>query len=352
MRAFKCTACRNKVYFENSKCLICDVALGFFPDTLEMSALEPAQDGQYHRRGSDSGALLQYCANNGHGVCNWLIAVGDKTGLCLACDLNRTIPNLQEAGNLEAWRGLEYAKKRLVYSLLRFGLPMEAAKRGMGGLKFDFVRSATTGHKDGVITIDIKEADSVERERQRASLNEPYRSLLGHLRHESGHFYWIILVEAAGQLDNFRAVFGDERADYAAALAKHHAAGPPSSWDSKFVSAYASAHPWEDWAESWAHYLHMVDTLDTAEVEGMEPRAAGFSFGALWPFKACDNYRQATFESLTQRWVPLTLALNNISRSMGHSDFYPFVIPVDAYKKLAFIHRLVRERRSVAPSRP
>ena len=192
------------------------------------------------------------------------------------------------------------------------------------------MRNATTGHLDGVITIDVMEADAVERERQRLQFGEPYRSLLGHLRHESGHFYWKVLVAEAGKQDAFRALFGDERKDYGAALARHHAEGPPPDWSANHVSAYASSHPWEDWAETWAHYLHMVSAVDTAEAEGMEPRASGLIFGAAWPFKSYDVYREETFDALIERWIPLSIALNNMSRGMGHDDFYPFVIPAPA----------------------
>lgn len=347
MKHFKCTNCSSKVYFENVLCLRCQHPLGFHVRSQRVIALAPAGGGLYRRvdagKTSSSAEKLAYCTNRVHGVCNWLAPSGDANGLCIACDLNRTIPNLREFGSLAAWRDLERAKKRLVYSLLRFGLPLDAGPAGKGRLAFDFVRDATTGHFDGLITIDITEADAVERERQRQQFDEPYRSLLGHLRHESGHFYWMVLVEAGGRLDAFRDLFGDERQDYQQAIARHHAEGAAPDWQARHVSAYASSHPWEDWAETWAHYLHMVDAVDTAESEGMEPRAAGLSWGALWPFRAYDIYREDSVYSLMERWIPLTLALNSMNRSMGHQDFYPFVIPAAAYDKLEFVHRLIRE---------
>ena len=346
MKNFTCSRCRSKVYFENIKCVKCGQPLGFQSASLAMVALEAANSakGQYRKFKGTDRVLLSYCANSAHGVCNWLTPASHPPGRCLACDMNRTIPNLSEAGSLAAWQSLERAKKRLVYSLLRFNLPLDTGVSGKGRLTFDFARNAVTGHLDGVITVDVTEADAVERERQRQRFHEPYRSLLGHLRHESGHFYWMVLVEATGRLDQFRALFGDEREDYSAALACHQTAGPPPDWRARHVSAYASAHAWEDWAETWAHYLHMVDALDTAEAEGMEPRAAGFSLGSIWPFKVYDIYREETFQALMERWIPLTIAMNSLSRSMGHDDFYPFVIPVAAYEKLAFVHRVVRER--------
>lgn len=348
MKRFQCSNCHHRVYFENVRCEHCTHALGFEAQALAMIAVSPDGDGSLIR--SKQGPSISdqvrfaYCTNYGHGVCNWLTSQVDSNGLCVACDLNRTIPNLSEAGNLEAWGALERAKKRLVYSLLRFGLPLHDEASGNGRLTFDFVRHATTGHIDGVITIDIAEADAVERERQRQQLGEPYRSLLGHLRHESGHYYWMALIESGGHLEAFRALFGDERQNYAEALALHHAQGGRADWQLTHVSAYASSHPWEDWAETWAHYLHIVDAVDTCEAEGMEPRAAGLLAGAIWPFNTYDIYRQETFDSLIKRWVPLTLALNAINRSIGHADYYPFVIPPSAYSKLEFVHRMVRDR--------
>lgn len=347
MKKLTCSNCNNTVYFENVKCLQCEADLAFDPQTLSMAAIESIEDGHglFRRIGDDSDALVQCCANAEHNACNWLTLEDDPNGLCQACDLNRIIPNLNEPGSLQAWQELERAKKQLVYSLLRFGLPLDASDLGKGRLTFDFVRDATTGHLDGVITIDVMEADAVERERQRQHFDEPYRTLLGHLRHESGHFYWGITVEAAGHLDEFRALFGDERQDYAAALARHHASGPAPDWQKRHVSAYASAHPLEDWAETWAHYLHMVETLDTAETAGMEPRAAEFRPGAIWPFEPSDIYQEETFEALMGRWIPLTIALNSLNRCMGHSDFYPFIIPAPAYDKLRFVHRMIRAGR-------
>lgn len=345
MKSFACTHCGNKVYFENITCLKCTHALGFQVEALSMIALDEAGAGLglFKKTKGRDDSQVRYCANVAHGVCNWLMRAEDDNGLCVACDLNRTIPNLSEQGSLTAWRQLERAKKRLVYSLLRFGLPLDAAASGKGRLTFDFARNTVTGHLDGVISVDIMEADAVERERLRQYFDEPYRSLLGHLRHESGHFYWMVLVEAEEKFEDFRALFGDERQDYAEALSRHQTNGPPADWQTRHVSAYASTHPWEDWAETWAHYLHMADALDTAESEGMEPRSAGFSLGSIWPFKKYDLYRDDSFPSLMERWIPLTIAMNRLSRSMGHVDFYPFVIPAPAYEKLAFVHRVIRD---------
>ncbi len=344
MRSFHCSSCRARVYFENISCLKCGHSLAFDVDSMRMVALAAdAEDtGLYRRIGITDGIAMRICANASFGVCNWVRPAADASDKCRACDLNRTIPNLAEFGSLQAWGDLERAKKRLVYSLLRAGLPIDGGQSREGPLTFDFVRHATTGHLDGVVTVNVLEADAVERERQRQIFGEPYRSLLGHLRHESGHYYWHLLIEATPLLEGFRELFGDERQDYRSALDTHHAHGAPSDWAARHVSAYASCHPFEDWAETWAHYLHMVDAVDTAEAVGMEPRAAGIMSGSVWPFAIYDLYRDETFAAVMDRWVPLVLAMNTLSRSLGHTDFYPFVIPAAAYAKLEFVHRAIR----------
>jgi hypothetical protein len=218
-------------------------------------------------------------------------------------------------------------------------------------LTFDFAHNTTTGHFDGVISINVSEADAVERERQRQIFGEPYRTLLGHLRHESGHYYWMVLIEGSALLTEFRNLFGDERQNYQAALAAHNSGAVPPDWQVRHVSAYASSHAWEDWAETWAHYLHMIDALDTAEAENMEPRTGKrwasrleALLAPLWPTKKNDVYRNETFDALIERWIPLTISMNCISRSMGHDEFYPFVITPAVRDKLAFVHRVIRDR--------
>ncbi|MEI9900853.1 MAG: putative zinc-binding peptidase [Hyphomicrobium sp.] len=340
MQTYKCGACGNTVYFENIQCLRCGNPLGFRADKLEIRTLSESGNGLYREYKKGSGTRLRYCANMAHGVCNWLVPADSPSPFCTACELNRTIPNLADPANVLAWGEFERAKKRLIYSLLRLGLSLDGAAMGKAPLNFDFVNDALTGHLDGVITIAVGEADSVERERQRKAMAETYRSLLGHLRHESGHYYWMLLIDGTRNIDRFRGLFGDERENYGAALDRHHSQGPPADWALRYVSAYASSHPWEDWAETWAHYLHMIDALDTAAVHRSEPRSGGFA--APWPLKSLDVYSAESFDSLIKRWVPLTLALNDINRSMGHDDFYPFVIPELAVTKLAFVHRVVR----------
>ncbi len=351
MKTFKCGSCASTVYFENVQCLTCGSALGFEPRRLQIATLAPGGVAPWRELKKPKGPRYYYCANVAHDVCNWLVRDGAASTFCTACALNRTIPDLSDPANLRAWRDFEHAKKRLVYSLLRFGLPLDGAAVGKGPLTFDFINDALTGHFDGVITIAVGEADAVERERQRQAMDETYRSLLGHLRHESGHYYWMLLVDDTDNLEPFRQIFGDEREDYNAALERHHSFGPPPDWAQRHVSAYASSHPWEDWAETWAHYLHMVDALDTAAVHRIEPRASGLAAKASRLVKPADVYRTEAFSVLIDRWVPLTVTLNDINRSMGHSDFYPFVILEVAVAKLAFVHRVVRQA-ALAQSMP
>jgi len=350
MRQFACTNCGNKTYLTNVSCVQCGNRLAFDADSLSIVALEPevAGTGHFRQVGKNDGAHFYYCSNSAHDACNWLVPASRAGGLCIACELNDTIPDLTGPGNLQSWHELEHVKKRLIYSLLRFGLPLDATYLGKERLKFRFVADKLTGHLDGLITINIAETDAVERERQRQNFDELYRTLLGHLRHESGHFYWTVLVEGTAQLNEFRALFGDESQDYAQALERHHAHGPAEGWHLNCVSAYASTHPWEDWAETWAHYVHMVDAVETAEMEGIEPRVANLNSNPVRPHGNYDVYREATFDELKERWVPLTIALNRMSRSLGHKDFYPFVTPAVAYEKLAFVHRLIRQFRESA----
>jgi hypothetical protein len=195
-----------------------------------------------------------------------------------------------------------------------------------------------------VITIDVAEADDVERERQRQVLAEPYRTLLGHFRHEIGHYYWERLVWNGPKHQAARAMFGDEREDYAAALERHYASGPPSDWRERHVSSYASAHPWEDFAETWAHYLHIVDTVETAGTFGMELHAGMERNPELEMAIDFDPYDQPDLERLIAVWLPLTSAVNSLNHSMGQPDLYPFVLSATVIEKLGFIHGLIYDR--------
>jgi hypothetical protein len=286
--------------------------------------------------------------NEQFGVCNWLIPTHYSNTYCIACQLNRGIPSLSDPSNQERWKKLEVAKHRLIYSLLRLNLPVQPkVGNSIQGLQFDFLndvspnKKVTTGHENGVITINAVEADEVERVSNKVYLGEQYRTVLGHFRHEIGHYYWDVLIQTSPLLDNFHQLFGDETVDYGDALQRHYQNGAPGNWRDNFISPYAASHPWEDWAESWSHYLHMMDTLETAHAFGIAIRPDHNSQTEILTADIKrDPYHCENFEDIIKMWLPLTFAVNSLNRSMGHSDFYPFVISPAVVNKLKFIHEV------------
>ena len=352
MKLFRCDHCHNLVYFENHTCVACGHILAYLPEPDFVASLDlvdasaPAAPGSLWRSPAPAahGRRYRLCANyTRYQTCNWAVAEEDPNPLCLSCRLTSIIPNLSAPGHLAAWYKLETAKRRLLHGLRVLGLPT-APKRSAEdheGLEFAFLADPSdpaaprvlTGHANGLVTVNVAEADDVERERRRACFHEPYRTLLGHFRHESGHYYWDrLLRDHPGRLAPFRSLFGDERQpDYAAALRRHHAEGPPADWQARHVSAYASAHPWEDWAETWAHYLHMTDTLETAEACGVR----------LASPKLASPAATDAFAAMIARWFELTHALNNLNRGLGQPDGYPFVLSDLVLEKLRFVHDTV-----------
>ncbi len=351
MRLFECQQCGQLLYFENTRCEKCGHVLGYLPDRTLLSAMT-AEGGDRWRPLATDDEHSRFCANAQYGVCNWLVPADGPDAFCQACRLNRTIPNLDVSKNLLLWQRLEAAKHRLVYGLLRFGLPLASkAEDAEKGLAFDFLASGgwpfqesaqvITGHARGLITIDISEADDAERERHRRDMAEPYRTLLGHFRHEIGHHYWERLVRDSIWHDAFREMFGDERGNYVVALEEHYRIGPLPDWQEHYVSGYASAHPWEDFAETWAHYLHIVDTLETADAFGLRVHPRAGRNPGLEMAIDFDPYRQQEFEALLGAWLPLTYAVNSLNHSMGQPDLYPFVLTPTVIGKLRFVHGLV-----------
>jgi hypothetical protein len=360
MKLFECQHCGQLLYFGNTRCERCGHVLGYLPDRVLLTALTKENGGRWRSSAAPDQAF-RFCANAVHDACNWLLPADRAESFCAACRLNRMIPHLDAPGNLLRWQRLEAAKHRLVYGLLRFGLPLvNRSADPQAGLAFDFLADAgaafressqaITGHSGGLITINVAEADDAERERHRQDMAEPYRTLLGHFRHEIGHYYWERLVRGGSWLEPFRALFGDERQDYGVCLERHYAVGPPSDWPERFVSAYAGAHPWEDWAETWAHYLHIVDTLETANAFGLRVRPNAGRDPTLATTLDFDPYRENDFAVLIQAWLPLTYALNSLSQSMGHAAFYPFLLVPTVVEKLRFIHEVVRRSRVPEPS--
>ncbi len=329
MRDFYCD-CGQRVFFDSDVCLSCGRPVGFVPADLRMVTLTGPEGGVLQ---SSDGQAYRHCGNEAaFGNCNWLLKAGEAQSLCLSCRLNTVIPDLDRPDNLTLWTRVEQAKRRLLYSLMKLKLPF-AGDSGDGGLRFRFMEDhrrnptvvetfVATAHLDGTITLNILEADDVMRHAAREQMQERYRTVLGHLRHESGHFYFSRLTDTPELRQACRELFGDERADYGAAIQAHHDQGPPPDWPERFVSAYASAHPAEDFAETFAHFLHIEDALETA-------RAAGLARG--------------TGDWLDD-WITLAITLNELLRGLGVEDPYPFVLTEPVREKMRFMNRLVRRQ--------
>lgn len=325
MKNFTCS-CGQLLFFENSRCLNCNSDVGFDPQQMAMYPIS-----------LDAQTLLPRACKNRHdfGVCNWLVT-DEHAAYCMSCDLNQTIPNLLRKNRRRWWKSLELAKRRLIYSLLRLGLPVVGKKVDPNGLAFQFIEDkrtdpgvaedyVTTGHLHGLITINITEADDVTREISRAFAGELYRTLLGHFRHESGHYYFEKLLTSEQAKARFRALFGDERTDYKTAMDFYYANKTSMKRKRDFVSLYAQSHPFEDWAEVWSHYLHMIDTLETAGDYNLAQGATRFD----------------EFSETLSKWSELTMVLNSLNRSMGLEDAYPFVLAGHTLTKLRFVHDLL-----------
>ena len=353
MRTFRCDHCGHPLFFENVQCLKCGSALAFLPHRLALCAIEPAPgkpQGTWQRKAANRrkqpARFYRLCQNNtAHQACNFAVPVDDPNPLCVSCRQTRLLPDLSTGDNHNHWYRIEVAKRRLFYTLAKLSLTPVEPGQGQGeGPVYQFLADqpghhVVTGHCNGVITLNIAEADDAERVRRRVALHEPYRTLLGHLRHESGHYYWDRLIRDGGRIEAFREIFGDESVPYREALDSYYANGAAPGWERSYVSAYATSHPWEDWAETWAHYLHMVDLLETAS-----------SYNTKVVVPGDDNEEEVTnpfqdekapFEQLVDQWVPLTLLLNSLNRSLGQEDAYPFALSIRALDKLRFMHDVI-----------
>jgi hypothetical protein len=364
MKTFRCDHCGHLLFFENVQCLRCGSALAFLPDRLALCAIEPApgqpEPGLWQRKKpfhrGNAHHHYRLCRNHTqYQACNFAVPGHDPNPLCVSCRQTRVLPDLSMPGNQERWYRIEAAKRRLFYTLAKLGLALVDPPAGArDGPVFEFLadvpgRQVLTGHCAGVITLNIAEADDAERVRRRVALHEPYRTLLGHLRHESGHYYWDSLIQEAGRVDAFRATFGDESVDYGQALDAYYAAGGARpGWQQHHVSGYATAHPWEDWAETWAHYLHMVDLLETASSYNTRVVVPGNDAGEAEEVTSPFERQPPEFDQLVEQWVPLTLLLNSLNRSLGQDDAYPFALSRQALDKLRFVHGVIYARRADA----
>jgi hypothetical protein len=338
MQKFTCD-CGNVLFFGSSRCLRCLSSVGYDPQQQAMVKLH--QEGPMKR-----------CANGlKHGICNWVLPTESKEILCMACQMNRIIPDLSSERNLMLWGRMEMAKRRLIYTLLKLGISLPTkVGNPKNGLAFDIVStlsnpSVTMGHLNGIITVNLEEADDAYRQFNRQQLGESSRTLLGHFRHESAHYLWQRhLSELSWDHPMrlaFRERFGDEWQDYSAALSKHYKKGAAAGWEQNYITAYAASHPWEDWAETWAHYLQIEDGLETCEGMGIDvkhlalplvilPVEAGFLPITL----ASTLKEEGAFLAWLQRWMCVSTVLNEISHSLGEPALYPFVINVRVAQKL------------------
>ncbi len=337
MRDFICPNCGQHLSFENSICLSCRSKLGFSLD--DMAFLVIASGAESEHGGAVDASEYQLCANLHVAECNWLVKVAAVPQSCTACALTRRRPNDADKPAMAALATAEKAKRRLIVELVDLKLPIVGRGEDPNhGLAFDLLSSefekVFTGHEDGVITLDLAEGDDVHRQQLRIDMAEPYRTLLGHFRHEIGHYYYRLVGTAPEYQETARELFGDAEADYQAALDRHYSQGASPGWERDYVSSYATMHPAEDWAETFAHYLHIRDTLDTAAAFSFAPASATFERRNLGP---------SGFDSIIDMWLPLSWALNMVNRSMGHDDLYPFVLPAKVLEKMRFIHTVIDE---------
>jgi hypothetical protein len=363
VKTFQCT-CGQPLFFDNTHCLACFAEVAFDPTSHELGALASVGDGTWTLAADARrpAPRFYFCRHRTEAArCNWLVPVGTPGMMCAACELVRTIPDLSRPRNAQRLYDIESARRRLLFALGSWGLPLRRKSPAVpGGLLFDLLEQlpgeppVLTGHHEGLITLNVAEADDDHREQHRDALREPYRTVLGHLRHEIGHYYWNVLVRDTAWHAPFRELFGDERRDYGEALRRNYEQGPPADWPERFISSYAAMHPWEDWAESWAHYMHLRSTLQTVASWGLDTSHVPL---AITPFRPDvlfrpDDPQERVFLDWINAWVVLTAVLNETARSMGQPDIYPFVMNRAVVTKLHFIHCVVEEfgaRGRVAP---
>ena len=330
MRRFRCPSCQHEVFFANTSCLNCGTVLIYKPGAGFSVSTEDSVP----------------CANRDSIGCNWIADEGQD--LCLSCAHTVVVPDLSIDGNLDRWARIEAAKRPVMRALFHMGLPLRDADGNPAPvfeLKGDPVDRSRprvlTGHARGTITLNIEEADDDQRESMRSAMGEPYRTLSGHFRHEVGHHFWALLTEAdPNALDELRTVFGDDRQDYGEALEAHYRNGPPPDWEKRFISAYASSHPWEDFAETWAHVMHLLDGIETARAFNLIP-------GDL-PLDPADLIA-LPMAHLAEAWIELSVALNVVNQAMGHETFYPFVLNRAVIAKMEAVRRLIAGSSLVQP---
>ncbi|CAN5322440.1 putative zinc-binding metallopeptidase [soil metagenome] len=344
----RCANCGGFAFLDWQQCLHCGAELGYRFDTLTFL--------QGHPEGVVAdGETWRYCSNRPWG-CNWLVADNEESGRCFSCRLSRTLPQRDDTIAWEKLYDTGIAKRRLLVQLRDLGLPITAFWEREGGLGFDLLSSfsgkrVTIGHANGIITLDLAETLDAHREALRVRLGEPYRTMLGHFRHEIGHYYQWVLVTDDATWAKCRALFGDERASYQDAIKRHYAEGAPQDWAQSYLSEYATMHPWEDFAETFAHYLHISGTLGTAAAAGVRldaTRVAGIVDHDIVPE---GDYRELGVDRMLDDWHWLSLMFNRVNRSMGQRDLYPFDLTAPVIAKLRFVHELITQEVSTGSTR-
>jgi len=339
VQPFPCSVCSQLLFFDNWACLRCGSKVGYLPDVGLLAALRPVDD-RFERIDGAPGRYRQ-CANRSLARCNWMVADDDSVDRCASCRLTSVRTSDTDTDSARAFADAEGAKRRLLHQLRELQLPViDRSVDAERGIAFELLssraRNVVTGHRSGIITLDLSESDDAHRELVRQQLGEPYRTVLGHLRHEVGHYYWPSLVERHRCVSEFRTLFGDERQTYEDARRRYYARGDVD-WSGTHVSQYSTMHPWEDWAETFAHYLHIHAGLATADAIGLDVSEPARSAGrAAW--RTRDHI---SIGAMVQSWLGLTIALNAMSRSIGQSDHYPFVLSPKVVEKLDFVHRCI-----------
>jgi hypothetical protein len=337
MRIFHCERCGSIVPFPALRCLVCDASLGYLSEDRTMRMLHDTEVPAVYAVAGQQERVWR-CLNAAWG-CNWLVPAASGAEWCRSCRLTRGRPDEARPVAIEAWMVAEAAKRRLLHQLDELALPVEMRSATVpDGLMFDLVHlpgeGGITGHLDGIVTLDLAETDDLHRDELRRQLGEPFRTVIGHLRHEIGHHYWGRLVGQSDQLGSFRRLFGDERSDYRVAVEQYYA-GATGAWDhTRFITAYAASHPLEDWAESFAHYLHIADATDTAVAYDLvrRDRAQGL---------VAEGSPRAAFDEMLDAWRPINAAVNAIAESLGAPAVYPFDPTGAVIDKLAFVHEQI-----------
>lgn len=346
----RCPQCRGVTVLESLDCPSCGLAVGLHPPSLTM--VEASRDGV------ELDGQPWFPCSNRDWRCNWLVAADAGSAQCFSCRLTRQRPDSSDTIALEKLANAAQVKRRLLVQLAELGLPVDPFYERDGGLAFDLLSShsghgrVTIGHANGVVTIDLVETLDDHREALRIRLGEPYRTMLGHFRHEVGHYYQWVLVEQTAWIDECRELFGDERASYSDALDRHYRSGAPAGWEETYISEYATMHPWEDFAESFAHYLHITDMLSTAAAGGLVMHADRVDGLVAADIVPRESYAGSPMSEMMTDWHWLSLMFNRVNHAMGKGDLYPFTLVEPVQRKLEFVHRVVTDPARRPVDRP